>query len=66
MIRSVLSESVSHLFEKQDYKRIQLTPSPIKCDNADINKLITEIGTTVDLFLRDFRDEKLYFISQVR
>ena len=45
---------------------MQMIPSPIKCDNADLNKLITEIRTTVDHFLTDFRDEKLYCISQVR
>ena len=45
---------------------MQVTSSPIKRDNADLNKLITGIGTTVDSFLTDFRDEKFYCISQVR
>ena len=45
---------------------MQMTPSPIKRGNVDLNKLITGIGTTMDLFLTDFRDEKLYCISQVR
>ena len=45
---------------------MQMTPSPIKRDNADLNKLITGIETTIDCFLTDFRDEKLYCISQVR
>ena len=42
---------------------MQMTPSPSKGDNADMNKLITGIGTTMDPFLTDFRDEKLYSIS---
>ena len=45
---------------------MQMTPSIIKHDNADLNKLITEIGTTMDSFLTDFCDEKLYCISQER
>ena len=45
---------------------MQMTPSPIKRDNADLNKLITGIGTAIDPFLTDFRDEKLYCISRVR
>ena len=45
---------------------MQMTSSPIKCDNADLNKLITGIRTAMDSFLTDFRDEKLYCISQVR
>ena len=40
--------------------------SPVKHDNADLNKLITGIGITMDPFLTDFPDEKLYCISQVR
>ena len=36
---------------------MQMTPSPIKRDNVDMNKLITVIGTTIDSFLTDFRDE---------
>ena len=40
-----------------------LTPSRIKHDNADLNKLITGIGATMDPFLADFRDDKLYCIS---
>ena len=44
---------------------MQMTPSPSERDNADLNKLITGIGTTMDSFLTDFRDEKLYCISQV-
>ena len=43
-----------------------MTQSPIKRDNVDLNKLITGMGTTMDPFLRDFRDEKLYCIIQVR
>ena len=42
---------------------MQMAPSPIKRDNADLN---TGIGTTMDSYLTDFRDEKLYCISQVR
>ena len=45
---------------------MQMTPSSIKRDNVDLNKLITGIGTTGDPFLTDFRDEKLYCISQIR
>ena len=45
---------------------MQMTPSSIKRDNVDVNKLNTGIGTTMDPFLTDFRDEKLYCISQVR
>ena len=45
---------------------MQMTPSSIKRDNVDLNKLITGIGTTRDPFLTDFRDEKLYWISQIR
>ena len=45
---------------------MQMTPSPIKCDNVDLNKLITGSGTTMDPFLTDLRDEKLYCNSQVR
>ena len=45
---------------------MQMSPSPIKRDNVDMNKLITGIGTTMDSFLTDYRDEKLYCISQVR
>ena len=43
-----------------------MPPSPIKRDNGDMNKISTRIGTTMDSFLTDFRDEKLYCISQVR
>ena len=45
---------------------MQMTPSSNKRDNVDLNKLITGIGTTMDPFLTDFRDEQLYCISQVR
>ena len=45
---------------------MQMTASPSERDNADLNKLITEIRTTIDSFLTDFRDEKLYCISQIR
>ena len=45
---------------------MQMAPSPIKRDNADLNELITGIGTTMDSYLTDFLDEKLYCISQVR
>ena len=44
---------------------MQMSPSPIKRDNEDMNKLITGIGTTMDSFLTDYRHEKLYCISQV-
>ena len=44
----------------------ELTPNPTKYDNIDLNKLITGIKTTMDPFLTDFRDEKLYCISHVR
>ena len=37
---------------------MQITSSPIKRDNADLNKPITGIRTTMDSFLTDFRDEK--------
>ena len=45
---------------------MKTTPSPIKRDNVDLSKLITGIGTTMEPFLTDFRDEKLYCIAQVR
>ena len=45
---------------------MQMKLTPDKRDNVDLNKLITEIRTTVDPFLTDFRDEKLYCISHVR
>ena len=45
---------------------MQMTSGPIKRDNSDSNKLITGIGSTMDSFLTDNRDEKLYCISQVR
>ena len=45
---------------------MQMTSSPIKHDNAGLNKLITGIETTMDPFLTDFGDEKLHCISQVR
>ena len=45
---------------------MQMTSSQITRDNADLNKLITGIRATMDPFLIDFRDEKLYCISQVR
>ena len=45
---------------------MQMTSNTIKRDNVDMNKLITGIGTTMDSFLTDFWDEKLYFISQLR
>ena len=44
---------------------MQMTPSSIKRDNVNLNKLLTGIGTTMDPFFTDFRDEKLYCISQV-
>ena len=49
--RIVLSELVSHIIEKQDRKRMQMTSSPIKRDNADLNKLITGIES---VFLQTF------------
>ena len=33
---------------------MQMTSSQIKRDNADLNKLITGIGTTKDSYLTDF------------
>ena len=45
---------------------MQMASSPIKHDNAGLNKLITGIGTTRDPFLTDFQVEKHYCISQVR
>ena len=33
---------------------MQMTPSSIKRDNVDLNKLITGIGTTGDPFLQTF------------
>ena len=36
---------------------MQMTSSPIKHDNAGLNKLITGIGTTMNPFLTDFRDK---------
>ena len=36
---------------------MQMTPSPTKHGNADLNKLITGIGTTMDPSFTDFRDE---------
>ena len=44
---------------------MQMTQSPIKHDNADLNKQITDIGTTIDHFLTDL-EENVYCISQVR
>ena len=29
---------------------MQMTPSPTKCDNVNLNKLLTGIGTTMDPF----------------
>ena len=43
-----------------------MTPSSIQRDNVDLNKLITDIETTTNPFLTDFRDEKLYYISHVK
>ena len=37
---------------------MQMTPSPNKRDNVNLNKLLTGIGTTMDPFLTDFRDKK--------
>ena len=45
---------------------MQMTSSPMQRDNVDMNTLITGIVTTMDSFLTDFRDEKLFCISQVR
>ena len=45
---------------------MKMTPSPIKRDNADLNKLITGMGTTMDLFLQTFEVKNFYCISQVR
>ena len=65
--RSVRSELVSHLMDKSGQKPKadvvqELKPSRIQRDNADLNKLITGIGATMDPFLVDFREEKLYCI----
>ena len=43
-----------------------MTTSPIKRDNENPKKLLTEIRTSIAPFLPGFRDEKLYCISQVR
>ena len=40
----------------------ELKPSRIQRDSADLNELITGIGATMDPYLVDFRDEKLYCI----
>ena len=45
---------------------MQMAPSSIKRDNVDLNELITGIGTTMNPFLTDLQDEKLYCISQIR
>ena len=45
---------------------MQMTQNSIKHVNAGLNKLITGIGTAMDPFHTDFRDEKLYCNSQVR
>ena len=45
---------------------MQMTPSPIKRDNTDLNMLITGIGNTNDLSLQTFEVKKLCCISQVR
>ena len=42
---------------------MQMIPSPIKRANADLNKLITVIRSTMDSFLTDFRGEKLYYFT---
>ena len=65
--RSVRSELVSHLMDKSGQKQKadvvqELKLSRIQRDNADLNKLITGIGATMDPFLVDFRKEKLYCI----
>ena len=44
---------------------MQMISSPFKRDYAYLNKLITGIGTIMDFFLTDFRDEKLVCIPQV-
>ena len=66
--RDVRSELVRHLMEKSGQKPKadvvqELKPSWIKRDNADLNKLITGIGATMDPFLADIPGEKLYCIS---
>ena len=68
MIRSVRSEIVSHLMEKSGQKPKtdvvqELSPNRIKRDNVDLNKLVTGIGATMNPFLADFRNDKLYCIS---
>ena len=44
---------------------MQMTRSPIKCDNVEMNKLITWIGTTMDSFLTDSRDGNLHFTGKM-
>ena len=63
MTRSVLSELVSHLMKVRTKRD---NTKPTKRDTADLNKLVTRIRTTMDTFLTDFPDEKLYCISQVK
>ena len=68
VIRSVRSEIVSHLMEKSGQKPKtdvvqELSPNRIKRDNVDLNKLVTGIGATMNPFLADFRNDKLYCIS---
>ena len=43
----------------------ELISKPGKRDDIDLNKLITAIETTMEPFLINFQDEKLYCISQV-
>ena len=45
--------------------QLSLPKRGIKRDDIDLNKLITGILTIMNHFLTDFRDEKLYCISQV-
>ncbi|MCG7875152.1 MAG: hypothetical protein N0C90_02335 [Candidatus Thiodiazotropha endolucinida] len=66
--RSVRSELVGHLMDKSGLKPKaavvqELKPSRIQRDNSDLKKIITGIGATMDPFLVDFRDDKLYCIS---
>ena len=52
--RSVLSELISHLIESEDLENAdvvqELTPSPIKRDDIDLNNLITWTMITMDNF----------------
>ena len=50
-----------------DLAEMQMTASPTMLDNVDLNNLVTGMGTTMDHFLTDFRDEKalMHFIGKM-